>query len=163
MELENLIKGLERQQKDLTSQLQKVQAAVAALKNLNGASDLFKTMITTVGPGVEKYKLQTPDPRDFAVSYIRKKGAETGVNELFDQYNKTIGRTLRTSGERRKFRNRFFQMLVGKIGKKMGITHKVYRLEGLKEAYFNLDSAIKLQKEQPVQNPDVMVTEVKIR
>ena len=162
MEIKNLLAELERQQKDLTNQLQKVQTAVTALKALNESTSFLRSVITTISPGVEKYKVETPNPRDFAISYIRSKGAETGINELFDQYNKTIGRMIRTSGERRKFRNRFFQMLAGKVAKKMGITHKVYRLEGMKEAYFNLDSAIKLQKEQPVQNPNVTITDVKL-
>ncbi len=165
MDTKGILKELQTKRTDLVNNLTKVDKAIEAIKSLNGFMENPKDVIVSEKTKTyEKLQFQQCNQRDFALSYIRHAGKEVSCKELFREFNTKIGRKQPAKGskEHRNSYQSFYMSLKSKLGRKMGLVGKLFKIQGLgREVYFTVDSAIKLQTEKSVQNPNVSITEIR--
>lgn len=158
------VSELERNRKELVTLLGKIDAAIEAF---SGLERLFpspeKLQVLRKLPGAEVRTLEKPGVVDFCVSYIRQKGKEVSLNELFEAYHKAIGTKFLSSVHRTKIKNYFGITLNShvKSAKNKRLKKSVFKLDGLgREVYYNVLSAVQLQTEKTTVGQEI--TSVKI-
>lgn len=113
-------------------------------------------------PSKIKYMQGKLHPYDFVRDYIRHKGKEVRMKELFAEYFQTTNQVMPTNPkEKQRKYNIFSSYFATARIKKHGFIRKLYKLEGIgQEVYINVDSAIKLQTGKVEQAPHNVIKEI---
>jgi len=160
--LNGLLTELTRKRAYHHDQITKIDAALSSLKGIDGIhEEPIQVWTKEMGTSSITYKHGKLKPQFFATDYIRRKGNEVTMKELFSEYYKTIGQALPANSKERIKKYQQFSGHFATARIKGKFVRKLYRLEGVgRELYINVDSAIKLQTSKVEQNPDMIIKEI---
>ena len=165
MKIDELTATLTKKRQYHAEQIERIDAVLNSIKHIDGLVDMpaKKVVLTEKSPNGIRYQMTELHPRDFVREYIRKKGCEVSMQEVFNEFNKASNKSFISNKLRQKAYINFCSYFATKLLAKYGFTKKLYTLEGIgRQVYLNLDSAIKLQTEKTIQNPTETIEQINI-
>jgi len=160
--ISNLLTELTRKRAYHWDQMQKIDAAILSLKGIDGINeDPAQVWTKEIGPSKIAYRKGKLHPHDFAMDYIRRKGNEVTMKELYRAYCDATNQKVPTN-KPDKFKH--YQAFGGYFATsriKNKFVRKLYKIDGIgRELYLNVDSAIKLQTDKTEQAPMNVIKEM---